>query len=226
MKQYIFKIKKAFTMIELVLVIVVLGILAALAMPRIDRDLKQEAADTILSNIRYAQHLALIDYKHMFNNAKWQQRFWHIVFGTCSTSDNTYFFMLGSDDNMGDSDNTYFAEDEAAIDPQTEKPLFWTNGQACSDSSVTSSSAPQIFISRKYGVKSISSSGSCANALHIGFDHLGRPHHGFGTSSQPNYSTVIHQACTFSFTMSDDSTFSISIQPETGYAQIVDQDAS
>ena len=223
MRKQLTKIKKAFTMIELVFVIVVLGILAALAMPRLDRDLKQEAADTILSNIRYAQHLALIDYKHKFNKAKWQQRFWHIVFGTCSSTDNTYFFMVGSDDNMGDSSNTYFAEAEAAIDPQTGKPLFWTNGQACSDSTATSAYAPQIFISRKYGIKGISSSKGCADALHIGFDHLGRPHHSFGTSTQPNYSTVIHQTCTFTFTMSDNETFQISIQPETGYAQIVGQ---
>lgn len=53
----------AFTMIELVFVIVVLGILSALAMPRIDRDLRQEAKDNILSSIRYTQHLALIDEK-------------------------------------------------------------------------------------------------------------------------------------------------------------------
>jgi len=55
--------KSAFTMIELILVIVVLGILAALAMPRVDRDSRQEAADNILSAIRYTQHLALMDNK-------------------------------------------------------------------------------------------------------------------------------------------------------------------
>jgi len=39
----------AFTLLELVFVILVLGILTALAIPRIDRDLRQEAADNILS---------------------------------------------------------------------------------------------------------------------------------------------------------------------------------
>ena len=57
------KQSKAFTMIELVFVIVVIGILAALALPRIERDLRQEAADNILAAIRYTQHLALNDNK-------------------------------------------------------------------------------------------------------------------------------------------------------------------
>ena len=45
--------KNAFTMIELVFAIVVLGILTAIGLPNIDKDNRQEAADIILSNIRY-----------------------------------------------------------------------------------------------------------------------------------------------------------------------------
>ena len=64
---------KAFTMLELVFVIVVLGILAALALPRMDRDLRQEAKDNILSAIRYTQHLALMDNKTNPLDANWQR---------------------------------------------------------------------------------------------------------------------------------------------------------
>ena len=75
--------KSAFTMVELVLVIVVLGILAALAMPRLDRDLRQEAKDNILSAIRYTQHLALIDDKTVPGTA-WQVNLWKIAIGSTS----------------------------------------------------------------------------------------------------------------------------------------------
>ncbi|MGD9717776.1 MAG: type II secretion system protein, partial [Sulfurimonadaceae bacterium] len=50
--------KKAFTMLELVFVIVVIGILAAVIIPRMDRDNASEAAIELQSQIRYAQHLA------------------------------------------------------------------------------------------------------------------------------------------------------------------------
>ena len=76
---------KAFTMIELIFVIVVLGILAALAMPRLDRDLRQEAKDNILSAIRYTQHLALNDDKTVPGTA-WQANLWNIVFQSDGSS--------------------------------------------------------------------------------------------------------------------------------------------
>ena len=217
----------AFTMLELVLVIVVLGILASLAMPRLDRDVKQEAADSILSNIRYTQHLALTDNKHKFDKAKWQQRFWRIVFSTC-TGDNRYF-MIGTDDNMESSSNAFFDQSEAALDPRTGKPLFWTNGQDCSNGG-DGNVSEEVFISKKYGITTVLSSGSCGNTAksmgHIGFDNLGRPHYGFSNSGQPNYASIITTKCTFTFTMSDGDTFAIDIQPETGYASIVGQDES
>jgi prepilin-type N-terminal cleavage/methylation domain-containing protein len=78
--------KSAFTMIELVLVIVVLGILAALAMPRLDRDLRQEAKDNILSAIRYTQHLALNDDKTDPTNNNWQANLWNIAFQSDGSS--------------------------------------------------------------------------------------------------------------------------------------------
>ncbi|BAF72859.1 pilus assembly FimT family protein [Sulfurovum sp. NBC37-1] len=215
--------RDAFTMLELVFVIVILGIIAALAIPRLDRDLKQGAADNILSAIRYTQHLALLDDKQKFNDAKWQRRFWHIVFGTCTGNDK--YYMVGSDNNMTGSTNAYFTQNEAALDPANGKAMFWTNGVDCStggDNNVSEN----IFISKKYGIKTIAPSGGCSN-LYVGFDHLGRPYSsGFPNSTKPNNAGHLSSMCTFTFTMSDDSTFAIKIEPETGYAYISGQNNS
>ena len=219
--------RKAFTMLELVFVIVVLGILAAMAIPRLDRDLKQEAADSILSDIRYTQHLALIDDKHKFDDPKWQQRFWRIVFSTCTGSNR--FYMIGTDDDMESASNAFFDKNESAVDPANGKPMFWSTGTDCSSGGDTSVS-DRIFISKKFGITDITPSGGCSTTAntkgHIGFDHLGRPHYGFSSSTAPNYSSYMTSTCVFTFTMSDGDTFQIEILPETGYARIVDQNAS
>ncbi len=222
MKNFNFKhtnTRHAFTMLELVFVIVVLGIIAALALPKLDRDLKQEAADTILSHIRYTQHLALSDHKHKFNEPKWQRAFWEITFESCSGGD--LFIGVGTDMNYGGDTNI----EEAATDPSNGKPMFWTNTASCAPGVDLSSASENIFITKKFGVTSVSESGGCTGK-HIGFDHLGRPQVGFSGSNTPDYSSYMSNACTFTFTMSDGDTFAITIQPETGYSYISDQNAS
>jgi len=220
---------KAFTMIELIMVIIVLGILASLAMPRLERDLKQEAADSILSDIRYTQHLALMDDMHEFDDPKWQQKYWRIVFSSCSGG-KKHYYMIGSDTNESNASNAFFAKNEAAIDPVNNKPMFGNAGLCNNDGGPNVSD--RMFITKKFGITNVTFAGGCKRSVngsggkHLGFDHLGRPHHGFSTSPAPNYASYMTQACVMTFTLSDSSTFQINIAPETGYAHIVTQDDS
>ena len=55
--------KKAFSLIELIFVIVIIGILSSVLVPRFDRPTLIEAAHQIISHIRYTQHLAMVDNK-------------------------------------------------------------------------------------------------------------------------------------------------------------------
>jgi len=232
---HLHKIKKAFTMIELVFAIIIIGILASLAMPRIDRDLINEASTNILADIRYTQHLALMDNKHRFDNPNWQQRWWKIMFGTCAVATNK-FYMIGSDENSDGAG--FFANNESAIDSTNNLPMFWTNGVACPNGG-NGTVSDRIFITDKYGITNVvfadaakvrNNARSCAVATHIGFDHLGRPHQGFGGSDIPNYASYLSQDCDITFTMSTDAdgdgandTFTIRITAETGYAFILNQ---
>lgn len=211
--------KNAFSMIELVFVIIVLGILAALALPRINRDTRQEAADTILSYIRYTQHLALLDDRQKFNDSQWQREFWQLKIERCANSSG-YFVSIGSDrDHGGDLDRN-----ETALDPLEGKPMFWKNTLDCSNGNGNDRNvSSRIFLTKRFGITSFSSSGSCADWKYIGFDHLGRPHSGFGASTQPNYASYLRTKCTFNFTLGNGQSFQIDIFPETGYATIVGQ---
>ena len=212
--------KNAFTMIELVFTIIVLGILAVFAMPRLDRDRVQEASDAVLSNIRYTQHLALLDNKQKFDDAQWQREFWRIEFESCASASG-FFFSIGSDISHDGS----LALNETALDPTDNKPLFWRNTSSCT-SGGDGTVSENVFLSKKFGVKSMLGSGGCLNVKHIGFDHLGRPHIGFTASSTPNNSSYMSNQCTFTFTMYSGDTFAVTIQPETGYAQILNQNKS
>jgi prepilin-type N-terminal cleavage/methylation domain-containing protein len=53
----------AFTMLELIFVIIVIGILAVLAMPSFNKNSLAEAAEQVAGHIRYTQHLAMVDDK-------------------------------------------------------------------------------------------------------------------------------------------------------------------
>jgi prepilin-type N-terminal cleavage/methylation domain-containing protein len=215
------KLKPAFTMIELVFVIVVMGIVISIAIPKLSEDKSQEAADAILSDIRYTQHLALLDDKHNFANNRWQRSFWRIGFQNCA-SGSGLFEYIGSDTDYGRN----ISNDEAATDPANGKKMNWANSSNCSNGG-NASTSDRIFITKKYGITSVDWTGSCSASKYIGFDHLGRPHQRFTTSKTPYYSSYLTSLCTITFTMSGSTTtFAIDIAPETGYAHIVGQDDS
>ena len=86
--------KKAFTMLELIMVIVIIGILAAVIMPRTGSNKTAEAAVKLISDIRYTQHLAMIDDKFDATDPNWYKNIWQIRFGTV----NSYYIV--SDNNL------------------------------------------------------------------------------------------------------------------------------
>ncbi len=216
---------KAFTLLELVFVIVIMGILAALAIPRMDRDVRQEAADNILSAIRYAHHMALVDDVTDPRQNRWQRAFWRFGVRTCLATEGDVFYYVGSDENRGGNiDNA-----EAAVDPVNDKKMLGAAGVSCA-SRVNNGASPNIFISHKYGIKNTNMFTNCGGgdadaARYVGFDHMGRPHTGFSGSGRPDYSTVLHSDCnlTFQFENTSIPDLNIIIEKGTGHAYIEGQ---
>ena len=215
-KQSTYSKHNAFTMLELVFVIVVLGILAAIAIPRMDRDLRQEAADNILSSVRYTQHLALLDNRHTFNEANWQKSFWTIRFDA-----NGGFYTVSS--NIDYSTNV--DKNESAMDPANGK-LFYSD-----DNIIDSDESPSIFLNRKYGIDTVDFTNCKVTANgdntsnHIAFDYMGRPHKGMYNTATNDYRTVMRADCEIVFKFTDTSIDDIHmlIMQETGYAYLEDQ---
>lgn len=219
-------------MLELVMVIVVLGILAALAMPRMDRDIRQNAADTILSAIRYTQHLALMDNKNDRTSTgpaalqtNWQRGLWHIRFGSYDSGKGWFYTVSSSQDGNPNVD-----KDETALDPANGKYMYHLAGDATFDET---DEGPSIFLTEKYGINNVDFSNCTGKigasqgdnaASHIAFDYMGRPHKGiYGATN--DYATVMHADCTirFDFIDTDLASLNILIEKETGYAHIIGQ---
>jgi len=216
--------KRAFTMIELVMAIVVLGTVAALAMPRMDRDNRQEAKDAIISAIQYTQHLALSDNVTDPKNTKWQRKFWR--FGKQGCSDNGIFFYIASDKDAGGG----ISQPEAAMNPKDGQWFNGVNtapcegdlsGQVFTDGTRASKS---IFLTKRFGIiendaTMFAGCGGQAKGKYVGFDYLGRPHIGFANSNTADYSTILRTDCTLIFKFIDTSIpdLNITIAAETGF---------
>ena len=222
-------------MIELVFVIVVLGILASLAMGRMDRDLEQEAKETILSHIRLAQQLALTDNKHRSDNdARWQKTYWRFQFTNCDFDGNVKpVYSIGS--SSIDSGQGKLSKDRTAIDPINGKYMFAT----CNEDMIGNDVSPNIFIGKKFGVKKMQMK-KCTSPQYtgqnFGFDYMGRLHVGIsGYNGTEYFNKLATRDCELVVTMGTDinndgavdnqDKFTIRIEDETGQAFIVGQEA-
>lgn len=228
--------KSAFTMLELVFAIVVMGILAAMAMPRLERDLRTEAADNVLSAIRFTQHMALMDNVERPDTPTWQRSFWR--FGKEGCSDNGIFYYVASDKSREGNINV-LGNGEAALDPENRNWMMGLNGQPCETDlsnqifiggtvEYNRPASANIFLTKLYGISEgrMQFSAACqttnANNGHIAFDYLGRPHSSITNSNRPDYSTLMTADCNITLSFEDASIPSviITIEKETGRAFI------
>lgn len=199
--------KKAFTMIELIFVIVIIGILAAVIIPKSGSNKLYEAATQVVSHIRYTQHLAMVDDKFDVNDATWFRENWQIEF---KSGTNVYYQIYSDKDKNGNAD---IINNELAMDPLTKQTL--NDADDLTD------------LKKKYGITSVEFSNSCkatASSKEISFDFLGRPYY-FLTSANPPvnniYQYLLTQDCNITLT-SAEGNVSIKIYPETGYTCILD----
>ena len=190
-------------MLELVFVIVIIGIISAMVIPRMDRDSLFEAADQTLKHIKYTQHLAMTQDVYDDTLANWFRRRWEIQFFTCGG------YAVHSDTNMNNSANA--ARNESAVDPQTGKFLYTT---ATCTMPAANTDYERVNLAGYFGITDIGFSAGCAGNQQISFDTLGRP---YITNS---VNGVLKNNCEITLTSSTGSE-TIRIHPETGYACIL-----
>jgi len=218
--------KKAFTMLELVFVIVVIGILAAAVMNRDGSNPLREAAVQVISHIRYTQHLAMVD-DRFDPSVNWYRERWQIKFNNTVGSDDEWAYTIYSDSINRDGVPNV---NEIADNPlNNEKKLtggYSTGTIAYDDSDATN----ELNLGHKYSVTDVDFSDGCDSnddQMWLSFDHLGRPLYRGAHLLDSAYedggtNRLIVQTCNIVLTSSDGN-ITIAIEPETGYAHIEEQ---
>jgi len=213
--------KKAFTMIELVFVIVVVGILAVAIIPSIKTNPLQEAAIQLLSDIRYTQHLAMIDDKYDSGDASWYKRRWQLLFGTSTNYTNGFEAYSIFSDSGAFSGNPGISE--LAKNPQSHDKLMTGGYAGVIDYETDSRVTRKMNLGASFGVTSVTAT---CGGKRVAFDYLGRPLAGDISNDSAPYissgrtSSLLSEDC--SITLSDGSdSIKIRITPETGFACIL-----
>ena len=196
--------RKAFTMIELVFVIVIVGILSLVISSSFERNTLREAADQVVSHIRYTQHLAMVDDKFVPNPemskestqarreidvANWFMRRWTIRFQEnlvyTTLAPNKTYNKIWAYTIFTDLPNfTGHNPDILGMAKNPQNNAQYLSGGYDNTLHVESPSAmKKLQLGMSYGVQDVTFSGGCrSNVLYLHFDYLGRPMNSFPTT--------------------------------------------
>lgn len=205
--------KKAFTMIELIFIIVVVGILAAVAIPRIDRDNLIELVDQVTTHIRYTQQLAMMDNVYDGSDEHWYRGYWRIQFSDSADGGDGWKYSVYKD-LPGYSGNLN-SEREVARDPQNEQRFLTSGASGFSANTDSKKMNKKLNLKNTYDIQKIDFDKNCGGQT-IAFDSKGRPH-GAPQNAKNPYDKVLHTPCIITFTDSGGRSIQIAVQPETGF---------
>ena len=206
-------IKKAFTMLELIFVIVVIGILAVAISPKMQENHLRELAHQIISDIRYTQHLAMQDNKFDPNDSEWYKKRWQIYFQPKDTTDNLYYTIWNDKNNLGNINVT-----EIAVDQTTKRRM---TGRASYNNTYIES----MDLKNEYDIKSYSLCGDTnGDKQRLYFDYLGRVYIPDGTQDGNRFKGLLENDCNLTLTNDRNQKVVITIMRETGYSYIAQVD--
>ncbi|OHD92280.1 MAG: hypothetical protein A2552_01865 [Sulfuricurvum sp. RIFOXYD2_FULL_44_160] len=211
----------AFTLLELVFVIIVIGILAVLAMPNFNRDGLAEGTEQLASHIRHAQHLAMVDDRFDPNHAQWYSEMWVLwvrqVSDVNNGGQNEWFYEVFSDRAAYNGNST---EEEEATDPLTGESL----GNGTLDNTVDDGKI--INLTRNFGITNVAFAGGTnvngSTLRRVAFDNMGKPYRDADPNPNANWRNfLLTTDMNISLTGSDGRIARIIISPETGYVTTI-----
>ena len=225
--------KRAFTMIELIFVIVVVGILAAIMIPKLNRNASREAANQILTHIRYTQHLAMQDdkYENFINNQSklWFKMRWGIAFNNTSLYDEclidkpgikTWKYNVFFDNSFKGNINS---ESEVANDIYKSGKLL-SGGWSGMSTDACKKINKELNLGKRFGITSVDFKDGCSGMQTINFDEMGRPMKVVSVTKNRGakrpYDRLLKKDCSITITDKRGNQTTITIEKESGFASI------
>jgi len=227
--------KKAFTLLELVFVLVIIGIIAAVMIPEMKSNGLREAAMQMISHIRYTQHLAMVDDRFDLSDSEWYKEKWQFIYGksdSSSTKDTDGYIAYSIFSDWAGSSTGNPDLSEMAKDPMTNSK-YLSGGFSGALDTYDPEANKKMNLGLSYGITDVEFSGGCrADTMRISFDHLGRPIRDPLTTYTQSYDTatgsgttnrLIQDACEIKLINPSEGSATIKIEAETGYTYIVMQ---
>ncbi len=218
---------RAFTTLELIFVIVVVGILAAVIFPRIGTDNLQKAALKTAEAIRYTQHLAMISDKFDPNLQDWYKEKWQIFFTSSSSVSGNAWSMIIFSDKFSHSGRPDVSE--IAINP-VDPTKKMTGGYRSGSSGIRyedKRATKYLNLGKSFGIADVKFIGCRSRAKRISFDELGRPYYGDPSTLHAPYSRLMTSQCRIELcttscnSAQSDQKVVIAIEPHTGFVHIL-----
>jgi carbamoyl-phosphate synthase large chain len=213
--------KQGFSIFELILVIVIVGILTTISLPRLERDGLVEATNQVVASINYTRHLAMQDSK--FGTQNWFKKWWSLIFNEtkdyCGNNQKSWKYAIYYDKSENGNLNSV---DEVARD-LSNNGKFFSAGWAGISKNNCMYVSNKFDLGKTFGIVDIEFSKECGNrSKSITFDDFGRPSIVVSTikdGSRNAYDRILHQTCTITLKTNNKKS-TISIEPMSGFLSV------
>lgn len=210
--------KTAFSFIEVILVVFLLGILSTFVFPKIQKDNVLLAANQVAMHLRYTQYLALLDDKSNLGE-QWYKRYWRLFFHSGLVGDSKeheWRYTVFSDDGRFSGNPN--SMNQIANDPANigKKLTSGFNAQSYKDSRIS----PNLNLSKTFGIKNITFKDCGAKNQTISFDNYGAPS-GTVKSAKSPFSRRFAKNCIITLYDKNGKNYSIVVHAVSGFVQVI-----
>ncbi|MEE3711460.1 MULTISPECIES: pilus assembly FimT family protein [Campylobacter] len=206
---------KAFSLFELVIVMVVIGVLLSITTINFKNDDLARAANQVASHIRYTQFLALTDDKFNPEDKNWTKSRWQIYFTKTVAGKKVLYYSIFSDSGgySGSPDGK-----EIAKNPLNPAKVLSVSHAGIS----TINPTDELDLMEKFNLNDVELLGGCSQSgsTRISFDNLGRPFKGNPKSANNSTHNLITSTCQIRLTHQNGNCIYINLEPITGLISI------